>query len=54
MQGMLNNPAFLQQMSQIMADPAILDQIIASNPQLQGMGPQVRELFQSEGFRQMM
>lgn len=54
MQGMLNNPAFVQQMSSVMSDPAILDQLIASNPQLAAMGPQVRQLFQSEGFRNMM
>lgn len=54
MQGMLNNPAFLDQMSSVMSDPAILDQIIASNPQLAAMGPQARQLFQSEGFRNMM
>jgi ubiquilin len=54
MQGMLNNPAFLQQMSAMMSNPAIIDSIIASNPQLQAMGPQVRQMFQSEQFRQML
>lgn len=54
MQGMLNNPAFLSQMSGVMSDPAILDQVIASNPQLAAMGPQVRQLFQSDYFRNMM
>ena len=54
MQGMWNNPAFLQQMSSLMSNPAIVDQIIASNPQLAGMAPQVRQVFQSEQFRQMM
>ncbi|KIJ53998.1 hypothetical protein M422DRAFT_42281 [Sphaerobolus stellatus SS14] len=53
-QGMLDSPQFLQQMSSIMSNPAIVDQIIAMNPQLQGMGPQVREMFQSEQFRQIM
>lgn len=54
MQTMLNSPQFLQQMSGVMANPAVLDQIIASNPQLAAMGPQVREVFRSERFRQMM
>ncbi|OBZ68576.1 Deubiquitination-protection protein dph1 [Grifola frondosa] len=54
MQTMLNSPQFLQQMSSVMSNPAVLDQIIASNPQLQAMGPQVREVFRSERFRQMM
>ena len=54
MQGMLDNPAFLQQMSQMMSDPALLDQVMASNPALGALGPQAREIFQSEGFRRMM
>ncbi|OSX66818.1 hypothetical protein POSPLADRAFT_1042130 [Postia placenta MAD-698-R-SB12] len=54
MQSMLNNPQFLQQMSGVMSNPAILDQIFASNPQLQAMAPQVRQVFQSEQFRQMI
>ena len=51
---MLNSPQFLQQMSSIMSNPDVLDQIINSNPQLAAMGPQVREVFRSERFRQMM
>ncbi|KAI0801499.1 hypothetical protein C8Q74DRAFT_1192221 [Fomes fomentarius] len=54
MQSMLNSPQFLQQMSSVMSNPAVLDQIIATNPQLAAMGPQVREVFRSERFRQMM
>ena len=54
MQTMLNSPQFLQQMSSMMSNPAVLDQIIAANPQLAAMGPQVREVFRSERFRQMM
>ena len=54
MQTMLNSPQFLQQMSSVMSNPAVLDQILASNPQLAAMGPQVREVFRSERFRQMM
>ncbi|EIM83168.1 uncharacterized protein STEHIDRAFT_101265 [Stereum hirsutum FP-91666 SS1] len=54
LQGMMNSPEFLQQMSAVMSNPAILDQIIASNPQLGAMGPQAREMLQSERFRQMM
>jgi len=37
-----------------MNNPAIIDQAIESNPQLAAMGPRVREVFQDEGFRQMM
>ena len=54
MQSMLNSPQFMQQMSSLMNNPAIIDQVIASNPQLAAMGPRVREAFQDEGFRQMV
>lgn len=54
MQSMLNSPQFMQQMSALMNNPAIVDQVIASNPQLAAMGPRVREAFQDEGFRQML
>lgn len=37
-----------------MNNPAIVDQVIASNPQLAAMGPRVREAFQDPGFRDMM
>lgn len=50
----MNSPEFLQQMSNMMSNPAIMEQIIASNPQLQAMGPQVREAFQSEQFRSLL
>jgi len=54
LQTMMNSPQFLEQMSSMMSNPAIMDQIIASNPQLAAMGPQVREAFQSEQFRAML
>ncbi|KAF4621792.1 hypothetical protein D9613_012200 [Agrocybe pediades] len=54
MQTMLNSPQFLQQMSAMMSNPAVVDQIIASNPQLASMGPQVRQAFQDEQFRNMI
>ena len=50
----MDSPGFLQQMSQMMSDPALLEQVIASNPQLAALGPQAREIFQNEGFRRMM
>ena len=31
-----------------------MEQLMAMNPQLGGMDPQMRELFRSERFRQMM
>lgn len=51
---MMNSPEFLQQMSSMMSNPAILEQAVAMNPQLAAIGPQAREMFQSERFRQMM
>jgi len=54
LQGMMNNPQFLQQMSTMMSNPAIMDQIIASNPQMAGMGPEARAMMQSDHFRQMV
>jgi hypothetical protein len=54
MQNMLDNPAFLQQMAATMQNPQMIDQIIAMNPDLAAMGPQVREMFQSDRFREMM
>jgi ubiquilin len=53
-QSMMNSPQFLQQMASLMSNPAVVDQIIASNPDLVAMGPQVRDIFQSERFQEMM
>lgn len=50
----MQSPEFFQQMSTLMSNPAILDQIMALNPQLATMAPQIREVFQSEQFRQMV
>ncbi|KAJ6505961.1 hypothetical protein DFH09DRAFT_1200732 [Mycena vulgaris] len=54
LQGMMNNPQFLQQMSAMMSNPAIMEQIISSNPQMAGMGQEARNMMQSEHFRQMV
>ncbi|KAF6749467.1 hypothetical protein DFP72DRAFT_1048978 [Ephemerocybe angulata] len=54
MQTMMNSPGFLEQMGQMMQNDEVVDQIIAMNPQLAGMGPQVRETFRSPQFRQMI
>jgi ubiquilin len=51
---MLNSPEFLQQMSSVFSNPQVMDQIMAMNPQLGGLDPQMRQIFQSEQFRQMM
>lgn len=51
---MLNSPQFLEQMSSVFSNPQIMDQIMAMNPQVRGMDPQMRQMFQSDRFRQMM
>lgn len=54
MQGMLNSPQFLQQMSSMLSNPGVMDQIIAMDPRLASMGPEVRATLQDERFRQMV
>ncbi|KAF8993823.1 hypothetical protein BDQ17DRAFT_1431422 [Cyathus striatus] len=54
LQSMFSNPNFMQQMSAMLQNPGVIDQLIASNPQLQSMAPQVRQMFQSEHFRNML
>lgn len=54
MMGMMQNPEFLQHMRDMLSRPEVIDQIIASNPQMQAMGPQVREMMRSEYFRDMI
>ncbi|GAA6004717.1 ubiquitin family protein [Rhodotorula paludigena] len=54
LQNMMNNPEVQQQMNQLLSDPAVIDQIINSSPELQQMGPYARQLMQSEQFRQML
>ncbi|KIL71150.1 hypothetical protein M378DRAFT_65395 [Amanita muscaria Koide BX008] len=54
MQTMMNSPQFMQQITSLLANPEILDQLIAANPQLAAMGPQVRAAFQSPQFRELL
>ncbi|KAI8077915.1 uncharacterized protein B0P05DRAFT_491845 [Gilbertella persicaria] len=51
---MLQNPMFAQYMSNVLQNPAILDSIIQTNPQLANMGPEIRTMMQSPEFRQML
>ncbi|KAJ2921852.1 hypothetical protein H1R20_g15249, partial [Candolleomyces eurysporus] len=54
MQTMMNSPEFLEQMGRMMSNPEIMEQVIAMNPQMAGMAPQMREMFNSEAFRRML
>ena len=54
MNQMLQNPMFAQYMSTVLQNPAVLDTIISSSPQLSSMGPEIRNMMQSPEFRQML
>lgn len=51
---MMRQPGFRESMDAMLNNPQMLDMMINSNPQLQGMGPQVRQMLQSDHVRQMM
>jgi ubiquilin len=51
---MMQQPGFQQAMSQVLADPRMVDHLIQSQPQLQAMGPGIRQYMQSEEFRRTM
>ncbi|KAH0581185.1 hypothetical protein H2248_012306 [Termitomyces sp. 'cryptogamus'] len=51
LQGMVDNPAFMQQMSAMMSNPEVIEQIIASNPQLAADPQQARAMFNSPIMR---
>ncbi|TNY22760.1 hypothetical protein DMC30DRAFT_115571 [Rhodotorula diobovata] len=53
-QSMMNNPEVQAQMNQLLSDPAVIDQMIEASPELQQMGPMVRQMMQSPQFRQML
>lgn len=50
----MQSPEFFQRMSQMMAEPAVMDQILNSSPQFANLPPHVRQMMQSEQFRQMI
>lgn len=50
----LEDPNFAQQMNEALQNPQMIDMIINSNPQLRAMGPQARQMLQSDQFRRMM
>lgn len=54
MMGLMQNPEVQRQMRDMMSRPEFVDQMISMNPQLQGMGPQMREMMRSEQFREMI
>nr|CAG8534696.1 11515_t:CDS:2 [Entrophospora candida] len=54
MEQVLNNPAFMQYISQLMQDPQFIDNVIAMNPQLGEMAPQLRQLSQGPEFQSLL
>jgi len=54
MSTLMNDPRILEQVARTMSNPDVIDHVVSINPELQYMGPQVREMFQSEQFRQLM
>ncbi|KAH3674534.1 hypothetical protein WICMUC_003211 [Wickerhamomyces mucosus] len=54
MERMMSTPGFQQGMNEMLRNPQMLDYLIEQSPQLRAMGPQVREMLQSDQFRQML
>ncbi|KAJ3140814.1 hypothetical protein HK100_008985 [Physocladia obscura] len=51
---MLQNPQVAAAMAGLMANPQFMDMMIATNPQLANMPPEMRQFMQSDQFRQIM
>lgn len=51
---MLQDPNFASTLDEALQNPALIDQMIANNPMLRGMGPQVRQAMQNPAIRRMM
>jgi ubiquilin len=54
LQQMMHQPGFQQAMNQVLSDPRMVDYLIQSQPQLQAMGPGIRQYMQSDEFRRTM
>ncbi|KAJ3243071.1 hypothetical protein HDU78_000846 [Chytriomyces hyalinus] len=54
MDAMMNNPQMAAAMSAMMSNPQFMDMMIASNPQLANMPPEMRQFMQSDAFRRIM
>ena len=54
MSTLMNDPRILEQVARTMSNPDVIDHVVSINPELRHMAPQVREMFQSEQFRQLM
>ncbi|OAJ45165.1 hypothetical protein BDEG_28326 [Batrachochytrium dendrobatidis JEL423] len=55
MDSMMQDPAMMGMLSQMMANPQIMESLISMNPQLAGMmTPEMRQIMQSDQFRSMV
>ncbi|CAO1612876.1 unnamed protein product [Sympodiomycopsis kandeliae] len=54
MMNALDSEEFQQHLRSMLRRPEVIDQMIAMNPQMAGMAPQMREMMQSEEFINMM
>lgn len=51
---MLQDPSFASTLDEALQNPALIEQMIANNPMLRGMGPQIRQAMQNPAVRRMM
>ncbi|KAG5356996.1 Ubiquitin domain-containing protein [Yarrowia sp. C11] len=51
---MMRQPGYRESVEAMLNNPQMLDMMINSNPQLAAMGPQARQMLQSDHMRQMM
>ncbi|KAG5366554.1 Ubiquitin domain-containing protein [Yarrowia sp. B02] len=51
---MMRQPGYRESVEAMLNNPQMLDMMINSNPQLAAMGPQARQMLQSDQMRQMM
>lgn len=51
---MMQDPNFAQYMSSMLQNPLVMESMISTNPALQGMGPEARQMLRSPLFQQMI
>lgn len=54
MLAIMETPGFSENLQHVLQNPQMVDMIINANPQMRQMGPQFRQMLQSEGFRNML
>ncbi|KAG0074360.1 hypothetical protein BGZ93_000335 [Podila epicladia] len=54
MGSMMQDPNFAQYMSSMLQNPQVLESMMATNPMLQAMGPEARQMLHSPAFQQMI